>query len=99
MLLLVLYKAKYNYSNTTLKKKKKKRNVILRTSSNGCFFIPRSSRPGQPGSWGVWPYVSTMQKKRTEKLNLVQKRILQFNTECHEICQGLDELIKSMSLH
>ncbi len=29
----------------------------------------------------------------------LEKRNLQFNTECHRICQSLDELIKSRSLH
>ncbi len=31
--------------------------------------------------------------------NLFYKLNLQFNTECQEICQGFDELIKSRSLH
>ncbi len=34
------------------------------------------------------------EEKWTESMNLVLKWNLQFNTECQEMCHGLDELIK-----
>ncbi len=41
-----------------------------------------------------------MQKTRTELRNpSLKKNIYSLAQECHEICQGLDELIKSRSLH
>ncbi len=43
--------------------------------------------------------ISAMQKTRMESRNLFKKWNLQFNAECHGICQSLDELIKSRSLH
>ncbi len=43
--------------------------------------------------------ISAMQKTWTESRNLVKKQNLQFNAECHGMCQSLDELIKSRSLH
>ncbi len=43
--------------------------------------------------------ISKMQITWTESLNPVIKMELQFNTECHGMCQSLDELIKSRSLH
>ncbi len=43
--------------------------------------------------------ICAMQKTRTESRNPVIKWNLQFNAECHGMCQSLDELIKIASMY
>ncbi len=43
--------------------------------------------------------ISAMQKTQTESRNPVIKTEFTVYAECHGICQSLDELIKSRSLH
>ncbi len=43
--------------------------------------------------------ISAMQKTQTESRNPVIKWNLQFNVECHGMCQSLDEFIKIASLY